>query len=73
MNSGKRFEKDWAKSINQDKIYYMRLKDSPASFGKDSKFVRFTANNPYDNFCFYKRMLFPFELKQRPSTLKISR
>lgn len=63
MNSGKHFEKDWAKSINKGKIYYMRLKDSPASFGQDSKFVRFTANNPYDNFCFYKRTLFPFELK----------
>lgn len=64
MNSGKRFENDWKKSIEDAKqIYYYRLKDSPAGFGQDSKFTRFTNRNPYDCYGFYKFHLFPMELK----------
>lgn len=64
MNSGKKFENDWKKSIkNIEQIYYYRLKDSPSGFGQDSKFTRFTNNNPYDCYGFYNFHLFPMELK----------
>ena len=68
MNTGKVFEQNFKKSVDESKIYFLRLKDSPASFGQDSSKVRFTANNPYDNFCFYERTLFPLELKSTQGT-----
>lgn len=68
MNTGKVFEQSFKKSVDESKIYFIRLKDSPASFGQDSSKVRFTADNPYDNFCFYERTLFPLELKSTKST-----
>lgn len=68
MNTGKVFEQNFKKSVDESKIYYLRLKDSPASFGQDSSKVRFTADNPYDNFCFYERTLFPLELKSTKTT-----
>ena len=68
MNTGKVFEQNFRKSVDESKIYFVRLKDSPASFGQDSSKVRFTADNPYDNFCFYERTLFPLELKSTKST-----
>ena len=68
MNTGKVFEQNFKKSVDESKIYYLRLKDSPASFGQDSSKVRFTADNPYDNFCFYERTLFPLELKSTKGT-----
>ena len=68
MNTGKVFEQNFKKSVDKSKIYFVRLKDSPSSFGQDSSKVRFTANNPYDNFCFYERTLFPLELKSTKST-----
>lgn len=63
---GKLFEEQWKKSIPED-IYYFRLKDNPSSFGKDSSFVRFTLNNPFDCFVFYNGFLFPLELKSTSS------
>lgn len=68
MNTGKVFEQNFKKSVDESKVYFVRLKDSPASFGQDSSKVRFTANNPYDNFCFYERTLFPLELKSTKTT-----
>ena len=68
MNTGKVFEQNFRKSVDKSKIYFVRLKDSPSSFGQDSSKVRFTANNPYDNFCFYERTLFPLELKSTKSS-----
>lgn len=62
-STGKKFEYNFHKSVDENKIYYLRLKDSPSSFGQDSSKVRFTADNPYDNFCFYEQYLFPLELK----------
>lgn len=74
MNSGKVFEDNFKKSVNQEKIYYQRVKDSPASFGQDSNFVRFTLNNPYDCFMFYDRCFFPTELKTtKNNSLSIQR
>ena len=67
MNTGKVFEQNFRKSVDESEIYFLRLKDSPASFGQDSSKVRFTADNPYDNFCFYERTLFPLELKSTKS------
>lgn len=63
QNTGKIFENDFKNSMDKEQVYYMRIKDSPSSFGADSSYVRFTLNNPYDAFCFYKNHLFPFELK----------
>ena len=62
INSGKIFERQFKNSLT-DNIFYLRIKDSPSSFGKDSGFVRFTLNNPYDVLLFYKRTLFTLELK----------
>ena len=63
---GKLFEEQWKKSIPDD-VYYLRLKDNPSSFGKDSSFVRFTLNNPFDCLVFYNGFLFPLELKSTSS------
>ena len=68
MNLGKTFEADWKLSIDSNEMYYLRLKDSPSSFGQDSDKVRFTAKNPYDALAFYKNCLFPMELKFTQST-----
>ena len=68
MNSGKRLEQDIKKSIDLKQIYYLRLKDSPSSFGQDSGYVRFTGDNPYDILMFYNGCLFPTELKNTKNT-----
>jgi recombination protein U len=68
LNSGKVFENNFKKSVPEN-IYYMRMKDSPSSFSQQNGgVVRFTSNNPYDNFMFYKYHFFPFELKSTQST-----
>lgn len=64
---GKIFEQQWKRSINEN-MYYFRLKDNPSSFGRDSTYVRFTLDNPYDCFIFYNRFLFPMELKSTELT-----
>lgn len=70
---GKNFEQQWKKSVNSE-MYFFRLKDSPSSFGRDSTFVRFTLDNPYDCFIFYNRFLFPMELKSTElSSISIQR
>ena len=63
---GKLFEEQWKRSIPED-VYYLRLKDNPSSFGKDSSFVKFTLNNPFDCLVFYNGFLFPLELKSTSS------
>ena len=63
---GNLFEEQWKRSIPED-VYYLRLKDNPSSFGKDSSFVRFTLNNPFDCLVFYNGFLFPLELKSTSS------
>lgn len=68
MNSGKRLEKDIKSSVSKEPIYYLRLKDSPSSFGQDSNYVRFTGDNPYDILMFYQGYLFPTELKNTKNT-----
>ena len=74
QNSGKIFENNFKSSIDKNEIYYQRIKDNPSSFGGDSSFVRFTLNNPYDGFCFYKGCLFPIELKTtKNNTVSIQR
>lgn len=67
MNAGKDFELQWKSSMTKD-LYYLRIKDSASSFGMDSDKTRFTPKNPYDCFVFYKRCLFPMELKSTQST-----
>ena len=71
---GKKFEQQLKKSIDNNKMYYFRLKDNPSSFGCDSASVRFTLNNPYDCFVFYNGFLFPMELKSTElSSISIQR
>jgi recombination protein U len=67
MNSGKVFENNWKKSIPEN-VYYMRIKDSPSSFGMDSAATRFTLQNPFDGFIFYDGCFFPLELKSTQSS-----
>ena len=59
-------EKNIADSIPSF-IYYVRIKDSATSFG-ESVITKFTPNNPYDAFMFYKGCLFPIEIKTTKQT-----
>ena len=61
MNSGKRFENNFKKSIPKD-VYVYRFKDGSASWGGNEK-VRFQAKNICDFMLYKKPYLFLFELK----------
>jgi penicillin-binding protein-related factor A (putative recombinase) len=67
MNEGKIFEREFANSIPKN-MYYIRIKDSASSFGRDSGMTRFTLKNPYDQFIFYNGYLLPMELKSTKGT-----
>lgn len=67
MNEGKIFENNFKKSIPSD-VFYLRLKDSAASFGRDSVATRFALKNPYDALLFNGKFLFAFELKSTDGT-----
>ena len=61
MNSGKKFEQDFRKSIPEN-IWYYRLRDSPASFGQGTQ-TRFATSNICDCILFGNSTLFLCELK----------
>lgn len=50
-NSGKRFEEDFFNSVDKDKYFIYRLKDSAQSYN-NSKETKFTWNNPCDFFIY---------------------
>lgn len=74
MNSGKEFEGQWRKNAKKvDGLFFMRLKDSPSSFGTNSK-LRFTLDNICDFLMFKSHKLFLLELKNcREASLAFTR
>ena len=66
-NLGKVLEYNIKQSIPSD-MYYMRIKDSPASFGQKNDTTRFTLDNPFDSLLFYNSNLFFIEMKSTQST-----
>lgn len=61
LNSGKRFEENWKKSIPED-IFYYRLRDSSNTWSNGDK-TRFTPSNICDCIIFDGEILFTLELK----------
>lgn len=67
-NEGKKFEEDFKKSIPED-IYFYRLRDPASSFNPSEETgLRFSWQNDYDCFIFYKDSFFPIELKSTQGT-----
>lgn len=61
MNTGKRFEQQFKKSIPKE-VFYYRFKDSSSSWGANST-VRYTPNNICDCMLYDGYYLYFFELK----------
>ena len=61
MNSGKRFEQNFRKSVPSN-IFYYRLKDSTNNWGSNNQ-IRFSSNNPCDAIMFDGTYLYLVELK----------
>lgn len=68
MNSGKKWENKIKQYCKKERIFCYRLKDSPSSFYKDNKNIRFTSNNISDFFLYYGSRLFIVEAKSTAST-----
>jgi recombination protein U len=68
QNEGKKFEEDFKKSIDEDKIYFYRLRDSGSAFGNGNDSCRFSTSNEYDCFIYLQPNFFPFELKSTQGT-----
>ena len=67
-NEGKKFEEDFKKSVPED-FYFYRLRDSGSSFNPTQETgLRFSWQNDYDCFIFYKDSFFPIELKSTQGT-----
>lgn len=67
-NEGKKFEEDFKKSVPED-FYFYRLRDSGSSFNPTQETgLRFSWQNDYDCFIFYKDSFFPLELKSTQGT-----
>lgn len=64
---GKKFEEDIKKSIPEN-VYCYRIKDPAQSFGRDSKFTRFSLKNECDFFFYKKPVLIAAELKSNQGT-----
>lgn len=64
MNSGKEFEGQWRKNAKKvDGLFFMRIKDSATSYGRNNAAVRFTPDNICDCLMFKSGALFLLELK----------
>lgn len=61
INSGKRFEDNWKKSIPKN-VFYYRIKDNVSSWTNDER-ARFTPSNICDCFVFEGKYLLTLELK----------
>jgi len=78
-NAGKIFEDNFRDSINTNKVYYYRLRDSAAGFSahgvNNADFKsRFTPKNDFDCFLVYDFNSFMFELKStKQSSISFSR
>jgi len=67
-NSGKVFEDEIKASIDMDRIYYYRLRDSASSFGGGNDSLRFSIKNDYDCYMYLSPNFFPLELKSNQGT-----
>ena len=61
-NKGKKFEKQFKESANNDKLFILRLNDTDLSFN-GNEHSRFTLRNPYDFLVYEYPNIFCFELK----------
>ena len=73
MNAGKKFEKNVKDSVDEEKTYFYRLRDSATSFNiKDKNTgknpIRFSPSNDYDFILFQEGHFFALELKSTQST-----
>lgn len=68
MNPGKKWENKIKQFCKREQIFCYRLKDSPSSFYKGDKNIRFTMNNISDFFLYYSRRLFITEAKSTANT-----
>lgn len=67
-NEGKIFEQSFQESLEKENVYVFRVKDSPSSFGEQSKgVIRFTLNNPYDFIMYKNPYYYALELKSTQS------
>ena len=68
MNYGKKWEQKIKSMCKREKIFCYRLKDSPSSFYKGDKNLRFTMNNISDFFLYYDGCLLIVEAKSTAGT-----
>ena len=68
-NEGKKFEQDFANSVNKDECWLYRLRDNAASFGGSTN-TRFTSSNICDYVMYHNktRTLYLLELKSTKSS-----
>ena len=62
MNTGKRFEEDFKKSIPID-TYYLRLHDSSVGFDVENSTQRFALKSPFDCILYHDSRMYCLELK----------
>ena len=62
-NNGKNWEQLCKRYLEKDDYYVIRLQDSPSSFGRDSKAVRFTTSNIADYIVYKHPELYLIECK----------
>lgn len=69
QNPGKKFEQDFANSVNRDKYWLYRFKDNAASFSGGTN-TRFASSNICDYLMFHNktRTLYLLEMKSTKST-----
>ena len=64
MNLGKKFERQWKISADNQEVFCLRLNDSDLSFNQNKELrSRFTMQNPCDFIMFNQGNLFALELK----------
>lgn len=68
MKPGKKWENKIKQYCKREQIFCYRLKDSPSSFYKEDKNIRFTSNNIADFFLYCSRNLFIVEAKSTANT-----
>ena len=69
QNEGKKFEQDFANSVNKDKCWLYRLRDNAASFSGSTN-TRFASSNVCDYIMFHNktRTLYLLEMKSTKSS-----
>lgn len=68
-NSGKRFEEDFCNSVDKNKLFVYRLKDSAQSYN-NSKGTKFTWDNPCDFFIYNCKSQFLYAIECKSTKFK---